>query len=447
MVEITRTMTKTDDNGIVILGTGMAGLGAAHHLTQAGVGYKAFDKNAYPGGHTATFTSSSGFVFDDGPHISFTKNQRLKELFAANVNGEFETPIAVVDNYFRGHRIKHPVQCNLHGLPTDLVYACLVDFIAASQAPNRTEFDNYHEWLVAAYGATFANTFPSVYGRKYHTVGPELMSTVWLGPRMYRPTIEEVLRGALFEKTPDVHYVSDYRYPKRGGFMSFLNPFIDSSRTYLGHRVTRIDHKAKTIHFANGKSCGYENVISSIPLPELIAIIDDVPEHVRTAASQLACTTCVTVNVGVGRDDFTDSTWSYYYDEDVVFTRLSFPHNMAPGNCPQGAGSIQVECYYSRKYRPLPKDTSDISERVIRDLIRTGVIDESDTIIHNETRIIDYANVIFDLDRESSLPIVHAWLDEVGIVYVGRFGEWGYHWTDESFLSGEQGAVRVLDRT
>jgi protoporphyrinogen oxidase len=446
MVEITRDMNTRDDNGIVILGTGMAGLGAAHQLTQAKVGYQAFDKNEYPGGHTATFISDSGFVFDDGPHISFTSDERLKELFAANVNEEFETPNAAVDNYYQGHRIKHPVQCNLGGLPTELTYACLVDFIAATQTPLPTNFDNYHEWLVATYGATIANTFPAAYGRKFHTVGPERMSTVWLGPRMYRPSLEEVLKGALFEETPDIHYVTDYRYPKQGGFMSFLQPFIDSSKTHLGSRAARIDRATKTIHFANGKHCQYEHLISSVPLPELIAIIDDVPNEVRMAASQLACTTCVAVNIGIDRPDFTDSTWTYFYDEDVIFSRLSFPHKMAPNNCPEGTGSIQVECYYSRKYKPLPSDTSHIAARVIEDLIRTGVIDRSDKILHNETRISEYANIIFDLDREAALPIVHAWLDEIDILYVGRFGEWGYHWTDQAFLSGEQGALKVLDR-
>jgi hypothetical protein len=42
---------------------------------------------------------------------------------------------------------------------------------------------------------------------------------------------------------------------------------------------------------------------------------------------------------------------------------------------------------------------------------------------------------------------VHDWLDShVGILSVGRFGEWGYHWTDESFVSGEDGAKRVIER-
>jgi hypothetical protein len=30
--------------------------------------------------------------------------------------------------------------------------------------------------------------------------------------------------------------------------------------------------------------------------------------------------------------------------------------------------------------------------------------------------------------------------------YAGRFGEWGYHWTDEVFKSGEQGAAKVIQR-
>jgi hypothetical protein len=34
----------------------------------------------------------------------------------------------------------------------------------------------------------------------------------------------------------------------------------------------------------------------------------------------------------------------------------------------------------------------------------------------------------------------------VGIGYCGRYGEWGYQWTDESFVSGEKAAQKVLDR-
>ena len=44
---------------IVVLGTGMAGFGAAHRLHAEGITPVMYDKNAYHGGHTASFRSES----------------------------------------------------------------------------------------------------------------------------------------------------------------------------------------------------------------------------------------------------------------------------------------------------------------------------------------------------------------------------------------------------
>ena len=50
------------------------------------------------------------------------------------------------------------------------------------------------------------------------------------------------------------------------------------------------------------------------------------------------------------------------------------------------------------------------------------------------------------LDRRAALETVFAYLEELGIATCGRYGRWGYHWTDESFVSGEEAAQEVLDR-
>jgi hypothetical protein len=55
--------------------------------------------------------------------------------------------------------------------------------------------------------------------------------------------------------------------------------------------------------------------------------------------------------------------------------------------------------------------------------------------------------VIFDLDRAPALDVVQGYLDDVGIQSCGRYGEWGYLWTDESFMSGERAADRALAMT
>lgn len=353
------------DQKIIVLGSGMAALGASYQMRQAGLSPKLFDKNSFPGGHTATFAHDSGYIFDDGPHISFTKSERIQKLFADNVKGEFQTLKAYVNNYYHGAWVKHPAQANLHNIPEELKLRCLLDFIEASKTEVVEKPANYLEWLINQFGETFATHFPAVYGRKYHTLPAEQMSTVWMGPRLYRPSMEEVLRGALFEETPDVHYISNFRYPTHGGFMSYLRPFIDATDLTLDHEVVGIDPAARTVRFSNGRQEGYDHLVSSIPLPSLIPMIKGAPEKVRTAAAQLACTTCVTVNVGLTRDDFTPATWTYFYDEDLVFTRLSFPHKMSPETCPPGCGSIQAECYYSDKYRPLDQKPEDLIQPVI----------------------------------------------------------------------------------
>ena len=74
---------------IVVLGSGMAGFGAAHRLHAEGIVPVMYDKNSYYGGHTASFRNGNGFLFDVGPHISFTKDTRVQELFADSVDQRY----------------------------------------------------------------------------------------------------------------------------------------------------------------------------------------------------------------------------------------------------------------------------------------------------------------------------------------------------------------------
>src|SRR5687768_17484756 len=98
---------------ICILGTGMAGYGAAHRLRQQGVNPILFDKATFYGGHTASFTFEGGrYTFDDGPHVSFTKHERLQTLFADSIDNKYETLRTTVNNYWKGYWIKHPAQVN-----------------------------------------------------------------------------------------------------------------------------------------------------------------------------------------------------------------------------------------------------------------------------------------------------------------------------------------------
>lgn len=437
----------TEDAGrIVVLGSGMAASGAVHRLFTEGITASLYDKSSSFGGHTSSTHHEGRYTFDEGPHISFTTNERLQQLFAANVDGEYEVLQAHINNYWRGHWVKHPAQCNLHGLPPDLVTRILLEFVAAREEPAK-DIRNYEDWLVASYGRTFAENFPIPYNLKYHTTPPRNMTTDWLGPRMYRPSLEEALRGALGPTTKVVHYVDHFRYPRYGGFASYVLPFSVCADTHLDHELVRIEPRDRLLRFRNGAVVPYHQVISSIPLPELIPMIDAAPPAVVDASKKLACTSCVVVNVVVERPDVSDAHITYFYDPDIFFSRVSYPSLFSPNNAPPGTSSIQVETYWSNKYRPLDRAPEDCVSPVLADLRRCGILRDDDVLLFTGASVIPYANVIFDLEYPAALATVHAYLDEIGVLYCGRYGDWAHLWTDQAFESGERAAQASLDRT
>jgi len=429
---------------IAVLGGGVAGLGAAYKFKNEGVDAVVYEKESFHGGHAISHFVE-GFIYDDGPHVSFTKDTRVQELFAESVGQEYETVKASVNNYWKGHWIKHPVQCNLFSLPLDLKIDILEDF-AKLQCQENSTIHNYKEWLCASYGQTFAENFPMEYTKKFHTTSAENMATDWVGPRLYKPDMREVLQGALSLETANVHYVPEFRYPKKGGFVSYLDLFAKFADVKLDHQVSSIDPAGRTISFSRGEVVSYDHIVSSIPLPDLIPMIKGVPDDVLQSSKKLACTTCVIVNVGLNRADISSAHWSYFYDQDISFTRLSFPHMQSVNNAPAGHGIIQAEVYFSNKYRPMSSPPEECIAPVIKDLKRCGLIRENDTVVFSDAKIIPYANVIFDLERSAAVSLIQEYLNEIGIQCCGRYGLWGYHWTDESFVSGESAAQRILDQ-
>jgi protoporphyrinogen oxidase len=422
----------------------MAGMGASERFRESGLSAQVYDKHPYPGGHTASHRNA-GFIFDEGPHVSFTKNERFKKLLAQSVGNDYQKVDAAINNYWQGYWIRHPAITNLYGLPSDLVARIIKDFVD-SQPLREKPIRHYLDWLVATYGRTFAETFPAKYTIKYHTTAAENLATDWLGPRLYPAKLEEVLLGALSASSPNVHYVQDYRYPTHHGFAAFLSVFQQGADLRLNHEISGIDWERRQLSLSGGRAIEYDELVSSIPLPELISMLHQVPRDVTRAAELLACTSVVLVNLGVGRPDVSCHSWNYYYDDEFPFSRVSYPRVMSPHVVPEGMSSIQAEVYFSKKYRPLTSHPDELIQPTIDGLTRAGVLRPDDRITFRQAMLIPYANIIFDLDRIEALRTVHGFLDSIGIHYCGRYGDWGYLWTDEAFESGERAAQRILDR-
>ena len=143
---------------IAVIGTGMAGFGAAHRLRGEPAEVVLYDKNAFFGGHTISLIYDEGFVFDIGPHVSFTNDARIQDILAEAVGYDFDTHDYRFNNYWEGCWLGNPAQTNLFGLPPQVIVKIIADFV--KEGTRQREIRNYGDWLAAAYGETFAKWFP-----------------------------------------------------------------------------------------------------------------------------------------------------------------------------------------------------------------------------------------------------------------------------------------------
>ena len=169
------------------------------------------------------------------------------------------------------------------GLYQHIIKNCLIDYINAHTS-NSNNPQNYAEWCLKNLGKTFSEEFVFKYTKKYWTLHAKELSTDWIGPRIYPPSPEEVIKGALEPPTNEYHYLSEFRYPAKGGFASYLKGLNTGNNINLNHEVVSIDIKDKLLTFANGNQTNFNNLISSLPLPELIKLLSNVPKNVESAA-------------------------------------------------------------------------------------------------------------------------------------------------------------------
>ncbi len=423
---------------IAILGAGPAGISAAYYLKSQGVSADIYEKRDDYGGLCGSFKVGS-YRFDRFAHMTFSKNPDVNALLEKKT--KYLTHVPEAYNFYQGKWIRNPVQNNLIGLDVEERIKVIEGFC---QRPEIAEPKNYKDWLRKSYGEYFTDNFTSRYTRKYWTVEPEQLETVWVQNRMYVPDIREVLRGAMTDETPNVHYSKEMHYPVNGGFQGFLEPLARGLDIHYGKMVEQIDFKQKRIKFSDGNTVEYDQVISTLPLSDLPQIVKYLPEFVSEAAEKLDYTSGYMISIGFNRKIHFPSIWFYIYDEDILPARIYFADQKSPNNAPEGCSALQAEVYVS-KYRQLRVSVEELKENIIKQLLKLDLFTMKDIVV-TDIRFEQYANIMFTSEIYKARTVVKTYLEEQGAVVAGRFGEWDYLWLEQSLLSGRCAAEKILEK-
>ena len=279
------------------------------------------------------------------------------------------------------------------------------------------------------------------YARKLWTVDPEEMNYEWVLNRVPRPTIEQVVDGAIGDSKNLIGFNNVFWYPIEDGISALPNAFLPRIKNiFTNKETTQIDLDKKYVAFEDGEKVYYNELISTVPLPELVKLAKDIPEDIKTCAGELMHNSVMCVNLGVAREKICDKHWMYFYEDDFSFHRISFPMNFSPNNVPPGHSSISVEISYSSR-KDIDKDS--IIEKTRDELITCKVLLPDDELVVTDVMDIQYAYIIYDHRRSKNVLRLHSFFNSKNIFPCGRFGDWEYFNMDQSIDSGFRSSQMV----
>jgi protoporphyrinogen oxidase len=421
---------------VVILGGGLTGVSAALHLRAP---WRLFEREARLGGHART-DERDGFRFDKTGHWLHLRDPAVKQLVDQLLPGQM-APIARRARIFsHGVLTRYPYQANLHGLPPEVIKECLLGVVEAKLAgASAAEPGNFEEYCLRHFGAGISKHFMIPYNEKIWGVHPREITAAWCSRFVPLPNLEQVIAGAVGAGPPEMGYNQSFLYPRQGGIETFTRALVgrlDAGRVATGASPDAIDWRQRQV-VVGGEPIAYRALVATIPLPELLKRMRDLPPDVEQAATRLRCTTLRYLNIGARGRPPADWHWIYVPEKRYPFYRVNVFSTAMPSMAPEGCSSICVEM----------ADRGPVSEAALRDsvaaLVEAGALAHADDVTFIEEKQIDYAYVVFDQHYYAATRTIFAFLEANAIHPRGRYGAWTYNAMEDCVVAGREVAALI----
>jgi len=424
---------------VVILGGGLTGVSAALHLRAP---WLLFEREARLGGHART-DEREGFRFDKTGHWLHLRDPAVKQLVEQLLPGQM-TPVARRARIFsHGVLTRYPYQANLHGLPPEVIKECLLGVVEAKLAGGEgggdAEPGNFEEYCLRHFGGGISRHFMIPYNEKLWGVHPREITAAWCARFVPLPNLEQVIAGAVGAGPPEMGYNQSFLYPKQGGIETFTRALVarlDGARVATGASPDAIDWRRRQV-VIGGEPIGYRAMVATIPLPELLKRMGELPAEVEQAAARLRCTTLRYLNIGARGRPPADWHWIYVPEKRYPFYRVNVFSTAMPSMAPEGCSSICVEM----------ADRGPVSEVALRDtvaaLVEAGALAHADDVAFIEEKQIDYAYVVFDQHYYAATRAIFAFLEANAIHPRGRYGAWTYNAMEDCVVAGREVAALI----
>lgn len=298
------------------------------------------------------------------------------------------------------YEVNYPIEYSvkqIYNQEPELAYKITVDFLSSIDDGS---YLNLEEWFRKKFGNTLCELYFLPYNTKIWGENPKNMSHEWVQDKLPIPNKETFFSSLMCSQTDNMPH-SQFYYPNSNNQKSLIDALAKDLDIKCNEEIKSIE-KTPSGWIVNKKYVA-DILISTIPLNILPSYIDGAPELILNYAHRLKYNKVSNV---LWKSHPTNKTWTYQPSADSLFHRY-----------------IHIGSFFkpARNYTI----TESIGERSYDEMVECGRKDPF-LIAPLDYNVSDHAYVVYDEHRDNAVKSIQEYLDNIGIISIGRFGQWEY---------------------
>eukprot|EP01012_Entosiphon_sulcatum_P035005 TRINITY_DN4444_c0_g1_i4.p1 TRINITY_DN4444_c0_g1~~TRINITY_DN4444_c0_g1_i4.p1 ORF type:complete len:1115 (-),score=170.39 TRINITY_DN4444_c0_g1_i4:36-3380(-) len=433
---------------VVMIGGGICALCAAARLEELGhTNWKILEETDVTGGLARSETDDHGNIWDFGVHVLFSHFGWFDTLLDHAIPPtEWGYHVRGVKAFMRGVYVDYPVQNNLYALPTKEMLECIDGVIDTAIKHNTTKPANFYEWVLNNFGKGLAEIFLLPYNFKVWAHPAIEMNAKWVGERVATLDAKSIVKATLI-KLAQSNWGPNaiFRYPINGtGYIwEKVTQILPKERMYFRHRVTKVSKRQ--VHLDDGSKESYDVLLSTIPMDQLLKIVDTSVRPTGVSPSTFKHQTVNSIGVAIRGPlppNLRGVHWLYFPEEKFPFYRVTVLTNFSPHMATEkGVYTLLAEVSES-KYRHVNQET--VVEQVIQGYRDANMLLETGKVVTTFRWRKEYGYPVPYVERDFDVHTADSQLQQHNIWSRGRFGGWKYEVANQDHVCMQ--GVEAIDK-
>lgn len=385
---------------VLILGAGVTGLSLGQLLRDK-FDVTILEKESRVGGIAKTRKVDGVTYHPIGGHCFNSKYDEIMSfVFGLLPKDEWHCTKRLSRINLGSYEVDYPIEFSIKQIfekDEELAFEITRDFLSSSDNGRYSDLEN---WFRQKFGDKLCELYFLPYNTKIWGCEPKLMNYEWVKDKLPIPDKKSFFASLMDSQTDSMPHSSFY-YPNSNDQGSLIETLAKGLSIQCDEEVKMI--KRENDEWVVNGVYRANLLISTIPLNLLPLYIEGVPDHVIRSSKKLKYNRISNV---LWESKPTDKTWTYQPLKESIFHRY-----------------IHIGSFFqpTKNYTI----TESMGEKTYDEMVECGSKD-SFLIKPLDYNISDHAYVVFDENRNEAVKQIQTYLDKIGLISIGRFGQWEY---------------------